>query len=880
MFKCTFCGHSFNVLQKYDLHQYFHRNNRKSRFICLHDECNMQFNSYNTFRSHLLRFHKNEPSISLFDNSKWLECSKENCVFKTQTYKSFKSHVYTHLKNQEFMQCPFINRCKISSVFKKVPNLRTHFFRKHHSIFEDFSKSNFVQNEVQNNIDTFSITNIFQDVANNDGDQSDELLGLKGSEKIGLSLFSHLLMSLEANYFVSKAAIQKIVIDISDINNINTNCLLKLISDNGTKNINDNLLSSNVFSLAKQKLSSEWRRQQYYQNNLAYIKPIKVPLTNKSQTSFFYYIPILDTLKLLLNNKNIQGQIFIEYARKDNVFSDISDGSCVKNNQFFLNNNKAIKIILYQDSFECCNPLGSARKKYKINGIYMTIANINPWHRSKVDQIQLVALCFEKDIKTYGFFEIFKPIVADINILETVGIDFNNTCIKGTLLAVLGDNLGSHQIGGFTESFSKETYVCRFCYKLGCAYQYNETFKPRTVNSYTSDVDFALVTDQKNYLGVKSESVLNLVHNFHVCNPGLPPCLAHDLFEGIVQYDLPLMLDKLVHAKLVSYEQINKELKELKFSVGFKKQDLPTLKKCKKLIGTASQNLYLIYVIPFALFNLLKNKNENNLNENDYWQMILVLRKICNLLLCFSISTDQIAILKSLINDYLELRTTLFDNISLKPKHHYLLHYPHLTRVFGPLRHLWTLRFESKHSYFKNVIRHCPNFKNILLSLSNKHQLLQCLESSKGNQFEEKAVVNNANIFMIQNFPKELQSTIEKSNIFGNNSCKYISQAVTFRGVFYSECMYICYEKESHNSYKICLIQHVIINNHFDNLCFIGLGLVICYDHSSGLYLIEKKEEGIVIVYFDQLLTPEPLIHSNIENNEVFYFMSPPLEFI
>lgn len=82
MFKCAFCGHSFNVLQKYDLHQYFHRNHRKSKFICLHAECNMQFNSYSRFRSHLFRFHTTKPSMSLYyDNSNnWFQCSKERCL--------------------------------------------------------------------------------------------------------------------------------------------------------------------------------------------------------------------------------------------------------------------------------------------------------------------------------------------------------------------------------------------------------------------------------------------------------------------------------------------------------------------------------------------------------------------------------------------------------------------------------------------------------------------------------------------------------------------------------------------------------------------------------------------------------------------------------
>lgn len=536
-----------------------------------------------------------------------------------------------------------------------------------------------------------------------------------------------------------------------------------------------------------------------------------------------------------------------------------------------------IKIILYQDSFECCNPIGSARKKYKVTGVYMTLANINPWQRSKVDQIQLVALCFEKDIKTYGFFEILQPIISDINILARDGIVVNNTThLKGTLLVVAGDNLGSHQIGGFSESFGSKNYVCRFCYKLGCSYVCNEEFKLRTPQSYDDDVDFALTTDQV-YLGVKSQSALNLIDNYHVCNFGLPPCLAHDLFEGVIQYDLPLLLDKLVHEKHFSYDLLNQNIKNINFTQGFVKNIIPSLKKCDKLIGTASQNLYLINILPFLVFLKI---DTNRLFNSEYWHAILILRKICNLLLCLQISIDQIAILKSLIEEYLELRVKLFETVPLRPKHHYLLHYPYLTKLYGPLRHLFTLRFESKHSYFKNVIRHCPNFKNMLLSLANKHQMLQSLQFSQGNQFEEKASVANAELFIADQFPKNLSATIKQNKIFGD-SVKYISTSVTFRGICYSENMFICTGKKDDAFYTICKINYIILDKSFEDLCFFGFESFIYYNSESGLYLLKPGEQNkLSCFYFNQLLTVEPLVHAVTDNTDLFYFNSVPLEFM
>lgn len=60
---------------------------------------------------------------------------------------------------------------------------------------------------------------------------------------------------------------------------------------------------------------------------------------------------------------------------------------------------------------------------------------------------------------------------------------------------------------------------------------------------------------------------------------------------------------------------------------------------------------------------------------------------------------------------------------------------PETIRKMGPLIHMSTMRFESKHKFFKEHIKHIHNFKNVLLSISTKHQ--QWL-SRKENTFMDR----------------------------------------------------------------------------------------------------------------------------------------------
>jgi hypothetical protein len=63
---------------------------------------------------------------------------------------------------------------------------------------------------------------------------------------------------------------------------------------------------------------------------------------------------------------------------------------------------KCLSLILYQDSFEVANLLGSAKQKYKLMGFYNVLGNLESHNRSAVDHIQIVMLARETDLGKVG----------------------------------------------------------------------------------------------------------------------------------------------------------------------------------------------------------------------------------------------------------------------------------------------------------------------------------------------------------------------------------------------------------------------------------------------------------------------------------------------
>lgn len=834
----------------------------------------MYFKTYYRYKYHFRKCHIIKTIADSKDEKtkqkKPFICSSSNCNYTTNNKNQFTSHLYGHIKNEGSVMCQFSGKCKL--IFKEVNNLRNHILRKHFECSKnyDVKKLNCGVPELQVPI---SMDIDCSSTSSQPDNMPDDLFSLS------LKLLSSTYLNLEAKYFLTDKSLQRVIDGMLDINTINVDFL---ISESEKQNItlDRTLLQNNVFFKANNPINgllrNKYCREKYYKTFFNYISPLPISLTEEvTSKTQFYYVPILETIYCLLSNKRVFELCFSlsKSTNNDNIFKDLRDGDNFKNNSFFINNPNALQILLYQDAFEICNPLGSSRKKHKIIGIYMTVGNLSPWHRSRVDQILLVALIYEHQVRTYTFAKILNNIIQDVKRLETEGIKINNNTIKGSVVAVLGDNLGSHQIGGYVENFNTSSYFCRYCY-INNTRDFNNReikFEQRSVESYDFDINMTHATNAL-YRGVKSDSKLNELNYFHVTT-GLPPCIAHDIYEGVVQFDLMLAITKLFSEKKLFLDALNMRLQALRFD--FEKQQLPLLRKGDKLIGTAFQNLWLLMVLPFALTD-----NEiHDLREHNVWKMILTLRKISNILLCFQLTIGQIALLQDLLSTYINLRENEFPNDRLKPKHHFILHYPQLIRKFGPLRHLWTLRFESKHQYFKNIIRHSPNFKNVLKSLSKKHQLLQALHSSQDSLFHDSILTVDSVLFKKQDHSLILTNFIKPYESLYD--LHFITKEVEYRGITYKEGMVICCNEDDFGRFNLCKISCIFLNKNLDTICFAGKKICVFYNDDSGLFESVDEDDNDIVNYFapfKTLINVETVLHCT--NNNTYYLKSAPISYL
>lgn len=130
----------------------------------------------------------------------------------------------------------------------------------------------------------------------------------------------------------------------------------------------------------------------------------QVPVTDK-----FVYIPLLETLKFIFNNKEICNHI-TQPCEKTGVYKDFCDGDYFKDHTLFSEQPHSLQIQIFYDDFELANPLGSKHGIHKIGSMYFVLRNLSPKINSALMNIRLLALFHTEDVKKYGFNAILEPL--------------------------------------------------------------------------------------------------------------------------------------------------------------------------------------------------------------------------------------------------------------------------------------------------------------------------------------------------------------------------------------------------------------------------------------------------------------------------------------
>lgn len=813
MYFCNFCNFETPLLETHLDHHTFHRNVNRY-YYCGYKRCKKFFNNLAYLNTHLHRVHglnskKQKKCFNRFpaDNRGKFICKINTCRKEVDSFTLLLKHLKNHIKKKQHIICPYPT-CSRSSF---TGHLSKYHRKCQHILLNDIEpeENNIIlaNSESVQTVNNLSVESNVQESVEEFEFQNTQFDADTGS-KLFIQNVAQFYLKLESELLIPASTVQYIVEETNTIHvqgqevvkqNIRARLLTENIEQDRIDEIIKDTFSYSPWSTSHNILRTNYTRKKFYVKEFDYVKPTFVDLDKKKKT-FFAYVPIMDTLTSIFKDKSIEKilNLTVPVANKD-FLADFTDGEVFKNNTFFKNNTESLQIILYQDAFEIVNPIGPAKRKHKILAIYMNIGNLPDTFRSHVNTIKLVALVKEKD---FDHNAVYGRVVDDLKILESEGIQVNGKFIKGSVVFIAGDNLGSHGLGGFLENFSKAKYFCRFCYINREEFHLNggecKFYKNRTIASYKEDLEELKNKNESH--GIKFDSVFNQLSNYHVCSPGLPPCLGHDLFEGIVAFDLILYIQYFVTNNWFTLDYLNKRIENFPYSLEDRKSKPCTISSTNtKVPGGACQIWNFLRLFPILISDKILEV------DNDVWMCILLLNEIVEIVCAPVIHKSYLPYLQNIIFQYLSMRKQLFPDSNLRPKHHYLAHYCYLILLFGPLMKVWTLRYESKHRYFKRAVRYILNFINVLKSLSEKHELLQCLVRL-GSDIRIETAVYDVQDFQLHLYNTEIQKCVQNSDL--PRSIKQCNKVV-MKGTTYKQGDVLALDQEGYHYQlivgKICL---------------------------------------------------------------------------
>ncbi|CAF0824860.1 unnamed protein product [Brachionus calyciflorus] len=892
--KCNYADKSVSMVLKH----IFSKHSMESNFSikCLSPFCSKQFKNFNDLKTHLTHNHK-DINVTLNFNEKTInnckyKCPSEICSELIVDTKGLRSHIYKHLRTEKgvFLNC-FYKNCPQNYSSDSVRGFEIHFSHYHkndnevrdiflnNNLGEEFTYQENCNLSITGNFDLENNINTYNQAYQNQ--KSDENLGVKNDSNTTnennddmIKLYHMMYNKYFSKYLIPKNTCNEIFNDFNEMINLNNQILIGTILSYNKKEISidalKSLINNNSFNLIHKLNKSDMKKKEWCRNSDFYIEPKEILLSLEEKV---YYIPLLENLKSILKNDIIKNEFFKTVINSNNSVSSFNDSKRFKERNIFNCHHKTIQLKLFIDECETSNPIGDNRKIYKMTGVYFKIGNLDNRFQSANHLTFIVMIFKSKFLNKYSYETILNCLQEDLKKLETEGIlvEYNGTLIKllGSISFICADSLGANSFGGLVESFNpklKPSFhsftkslefshnnffvdYCRFCYGTYDEIQNKFTdsdFVKRSKETHEEDLqELSLIKDKGNFNGVKSRGCLLDLENFYTIG-NLAPDVMHDLLEGCLPFDFSCMLNKLKLLKIINPEKIRESIKMFDYGRINAKNKVPYYLIDDKKINSATQltmsathmwTLVLIFPIIFGF----------ELKDNIYYKNFIELAEIFQHLNDTNFDEIKICNIELKINSYLTKFRELYPEKNIKPKQHFLVHYPESIRNFGPPITYSTMRFESKHSFFKLVNKSVHNKNNIFKSLAERHQLLQNYFLSSNNLFKELdfQLLVNPNTNRIQKF-------IEIYNLENPEILKWLD----YGGIEYrdGDLLRIKYENDLP---KFAQIQTIVLHR---NSFFFELKFFKTVEYLSFLLAYELVDENrIELINYNDILCKFPM---------------------
>ena len=350
--------------------------------------------------------------------------------------------------------------------------------------------------------------------------------------------------------------------------------------------------------------------------------------------------------------------------------------------------------------------------------------------------------------------------------------------------------------------------------------------------------------------------------------------MMHDALEGVVQYEIKLLVYHCIDHNYFTLDEYNWWV--INFDYGCNEIDKPTAIIIRDVLRSSDRKFHLSSSQALTLCRLLPLMIGDRIPENDlHWKYYLILLKIMDIVSSPLLSKGHCSVLKLYITEHHSMFKSLHGDSSLTAKFHFFLHYPDQLLLLGPMVCCWTMRFESKLQFFKRA-SHLGNFKNIALTVAQRHQRWLCYQLASGNLLRPnfECGPQKTPTVTLSSLPASQANCIASTFLACSDETKVFNPKwVRFQGKFYStNNSYVVTESDGLNPTFGKVLDIFLICSNI--LLYVQKFTSEYYDEHYHSFVVSEFSTKCIILASD--LKPINTIlhgHTLFNNNKTLYIM-------
>ena len=113
------------------------------------------------------------------------------------------------------------------------------------------------------------------------------------------------------------------------------------------------------------------------------------------------------------------------------------------------------------------------------------------------------------------------------------------------------------------------------------------------------------------------------------------------------------------------------------------------------------------------LYNFMDQNMIIHLELEEHWELLHLLEEIVDLSFASALTESLLVYLANLIEKFLILFKKLYPHLYIRPKYHFMLHFPSIIRKNGPMRLYWCMSYERQNGNVKLPSHIVKNYRDI-----------------------------------------------------------------------------------------------------------------------------------------------------------------------